>query len=145
MCDWRSDKLGGGADESSGDTSAKEVKKGWGKEVIWADEDDYAGKLLMFMQDGQMSLHFHKNKDETWYVLEGEFELTLIDLGKAERQLVTLRAGDVWRNRPLEPHSLRCTKTGKQNWGVIAEVSTRDQAFDNYRIEPGDSQNKNCA
>jgi hypothetical protein len=41
-----------------------EVEKGWGKEVIFASNEMYAGKFLQFSGIGsKMSMHFHKEKD----------------------------------------------------------------------------------
>jgi quercetin dioxygenase-like cupin family protein len=81
-------------------------------------------------------MHFHDEKDETWLVLEGKFNLTYIDTKDASQHTKVLEEGDTWRNFPLEPHQLTCLAEG-----VIVEVSTADSAEDNYRILPGDSQN----
>ena len=41
------------------------VDKGWGYELIWATNDSYCGKILVFEKPGsKMSMHFHKEKDE---------------------------------------------------------------------------------
>tara|TARA_R100001510_G_C7635150_1_gene193437 strand:+ start:762 stop:1121 length:360 start_codon:yes stop_codon:yes gene_type:complete len=113
-----------------------EVKKGWGSELIWATNDKYCGKFLRFDKQGQkFSMHFHKEKDETWYVLEGMFTVKWIDTKTAEQHSTVLDRGDVWRNKPCVPHQLICLTKG-----TILEVSTPDSVEDNYRIEPGDSQ-----
>lgn len=111
------------------------VKKGWGSELIWATNDKYCGKLLNFNEGAKFSMHFHATKDETWYVLDGEFEVVYILTKDASVRRATLKAGDVWRNEPLEPHQLVCIKEG-----TIIEVSTPDSVEDNYRVFPGDSQ-----
>ena len=113
----------------------RKVEKGWGYEVVFADTDKYCGKLLMFKQGGQFSMHFHDVKDETWLVMEGEFTLEYIDTTDASVHTKVLTEGDTWRNYPLEPHRLTCIKEG-----VIVEVSTADSVDDNYRVLPGDSQ-----
>jgi mannose-6-phosphate isomerase-like protein (cupin superfamily) len=111
------------------------VEKGWGSELIWVTNDKYCGKLLKFNKGARFSMHFHREKDESWYVLSGEFEVTLIDTADANYFTVTLKEGDVWRNEPLMPHQVTCIKKG-----VIIEVSTPDSVEDNYRIQKGDSQ-----
>lgn len=111
------------------------VEKGWGHEFIFANNELYCGKLLHFHKGGQFSMHFHDNKDETWLVIEGKFELTYIDTKDASQHTKVLEEGDTWRNYPLEPHRLTCLEEG-----VIVEVSTADSVEDNYRILPGDSQ-----
>ena len=112
-----------------------EVKKGWGSEIIFATNDLYCGKLLNFNEGAKFSMHFHKKKDETWYVLSGEFVVRYIDTTDASIHEKTLTVGDTWRNEPLLPHQVICKKEG-----TLIEVSTSDSVEDNYRILPGDSQ-----
>ena len=113
------------------------VDKGWGYEVIWATNDKYAGKILVFEKVGsKFSMHFHKEKDETWFVNNGRFLLKWIDTETATINEVELKAGDTWHNPPLMPHQLICMEAGSS----ITEVSTPDSVEDNYRIVRGDSQ-----
>jgi mannose-6-phosphate isomerase len=112
------------------------IEKGWGHELIWATNDKYCGKMMVFDRVGaKFSMHFHKEKDETWYVLSGKFIVHWIettDAGKFSRELA---AGSVWHNLPLVPHQLECLEPG-----TIIEVSTPDSVEDNFRVLPGDSQ-----
>ena len=113
------------------------VDKGWGYELIWATNDSYCGKILVFEKPGsKMSMHFHKEKDESWFVNQGSFKLRYIDTAKAQTMEVVIKAGDTWRNPPLMPHQLEAIEPGSS----ITEVSTPDSIEDNYRIVPGDSQ-----
>ena len=111
------------------------VEKGWGHELIWADTEKYCGKFLNFKSDSKFSMHFHAEKDETWYVLSGEFIVHWINTEDATIDYKVLKQGDVWRNEKLFPHQLICEKEGS-----IIEVSTKDDHRDNYRVFPGDSQ-----
>ena len=111
------------------------VKKGWGHELIWATNDKYCGKLMKFNKGAKFSMHFHAEKDESWYVLDGLFMIKFIETKDASMHDVTLKAGEVWRNRPLQPHQVICLEEG-----TIIEVSTPDSVQDNYRVLPGDSQ-----
>jgi quercetin dioxygenase-like cupin family protein len=111
------------------------VEKGWGHELIWVTNDKYCGKLLKFNKGAKFSMHFHANKDESWYVLSGKFEVRYIMTENASVHSETLQEGSVWRNEPLEPHQLICIEEG-----TIIEVSTPDSIKDNYRVEKGDSQ-----
>ena len=54
----------------------KTVIKDWGVEY-WIVNETYCGKKLKLFQGMQCSLHHHKIKDETFYVVSGEvaFEL----------------------------------------------------------------------
>lgn len=113
------------------------VDKGWGREIIFADTPAYAGKILEFdRRDARFSLHFHAVKDETWYVLDGRFEVRMKMTEDASEYVTTLVPGTVWHNAPHQPHQLRCLT----DRGRIVEVSTYDDPTDNHRIEPGDSQ-----
>lgn len=115
------------------------VDKGWGYELIFATTDKYCGKIMVFDKAGsKFSMHFHKEKDETWFVNAGKFKVRWIDTKDAvlyEKQLVE---GDVWHNPPLQPHQLEAIDAGS----MIFEVSTTDSVEDNFRIIPGDSQKK---
>jgi mannose-6-phosphate isomerase len=111
------------------------VEKGWGHELIWATNDKYCGKLLKFNKGAKFSMHFHREKDETWYVLDGTFDLLTVNTEDASVQKTRLNQGDVWHNPPLLPHQVICV-----NEGTLIEVSTPDSVEDNYRIAKGDSQ-----
>lgn len=111
------------------------VPKGWGSEFIWATNDHYCGKFLNFETGRKFSMHFHKNKDETWYVQSGRFIVRWIDTQTAEMHEQEIRDGATWNNPPCQPHQLECIEAG-----TIIEVSTADSVEDNYRISPGDSQ-----
>jgi uncharacterized RmlC-like cupin family protein len=111
------------------------VEKGWGHELIWATNDKYCGKLLKFNKGAKFSMHFHAEKDETWYVLDGQFSVFYIDTVDASMHEAQLNSGDTWRNKPLLPHQIVCVSEG-----TIIEVSTPDSIADNYRVMPGDSQ-----
>lgn len=111
------------------------VEKGWGSELIWASTPDYCGKFLNFNTGAKFSMHFHRNKDETWYVLSGKFEIEYINVTDASMHTKILGVGNTWRNLPLQPHRITCLEEG-----TIIEVSTGDHMEDNYRILPGDSQ-----
>jgi mannose-6-phosphate isomerase-like protein (cupin superfamily) len=53
------------------------VEKPWGYEVIWAKTDRYVGKILHIEPGHLLSLQYHKQKDESIYVLRGEIILRL--------------------------------------------------------------------
>lgn len=111
------------------------VVKGWGSEEIWATNDLYCGKFMHFNSGARFSMHFHAHKDETWYVMSGRFTVRTIDTHDASRHEQELNPGDVWHNPPRLPHQLICHEAG-----TVIEVSTADSVEDNYRVEPGDSQ-----
>ncbi|NBP00734.1 MAG: cupin domain-containing protein [Proteobacteria bacterium] len=109
--------------------------KKWGYELIWCTNDKYCGKLMKFNRGAKFSMHFHAEKDETWYVLEGKFLVKYIDTVNAITHEKILNVGDTWHNPPFLPHQVLCIEEG-----TIIEVSTPDCEEDNYRIIPGDNQ-----
>lgn len=111
------------------------VEKGWGNEYIFATNDKYCGKLMNFKSGAKFSMHFHAEKDETWYVLSGKFLVEYIDTTNATTHSKNLNVGDTWHNPPLLPHRIYCIEAG-----TIIEVSTPDSVEDNYRVAKGDSQ-----
>jgi quercetin dioxygenase-like cupin family protein len=93
---------------------------------------------MHFNTGAKFSMHFHSEKDETWYVLSGQFSVYYIDTTDASIHKAELNPGDTWHNKPLLPHQLVCIEAG-----TIIEVSTPDSVEDNYRVLPGDSQASN--
>jgi mannose-6-phosphate isomerase-like protein (cupin superfamily) len=112
------------------------VKKGWGSEFIWVTNDKYCGKFLNFETGGKFSMHFHREKVETWYVQSGKFEVEVIDTHNASIHKKLIGEGMIHHNDPLVPHRVTCLEAG-----TILEISTPDSVEDNYRVMPGDSQN----
>lgn len=111
------------------------VPKGWGHEIIIANNNLYCGKLLVFKKGCKFSMHYHMIKDETWYVNEGQFIYRYIDTDKATISEVLLNVGDSVRQYPGQPHQLEAITDG-----VVFEVSTQHFDSDSYRIFKGDSQ-----
>jgi mannose-6-phosphate isomerase len=105
------------------------VEKPWGHELIWAKTEHYAGKLL-FVRSGQaLSLQFHREKDESWYVLEGRAELQLGEAGQAVLTREVVGPGAAFRFRPGTVHRIRALEDT-----TILEVST-PQLDDVVRLE----------
>ena len=52
------------------------VKKGWGYELIWATNDKYCGKIMVFEKVGaKFSMHFHIKLDQFLELNHHEFDL----------------------------------------------------------------------
>ena len=100
------------------EVDVKRIEKPWGYELVYASTDRYSGKFLFIKAGEQLSLQFHKKKDETIYVHSGRVEFEIGDPGKpidtevvAPGRAFHLPAGTVHRIRALEDT-------------VILEVST---------------------
>lgn len=96
----------------------KRVEKPWGHEVWWAQTDSYAGKLLVVNAGHALSLQYHREKDETSYLLSGKLRLRQ---GEAEGSLNEheVKPGQTWRNEPGIVHSIEALEDS-----VVLEVST---------------------
>jgi mannose-6-phosphate isomerase-like protein (cupin superfamily) len=81
------------------------VPKPWGQELIFAENDRYAGKILHIDAGQLLSLQYHERKDETFYVLKGEVNLTVEEDGALSE--VRLPVGSSYRIRPGVRHRMR--------------------------------------
>lgn len=83
----------------------RRVPKPWGHELIFAENERYAGKILHLEGGHCLSLQYHERKDETLFVLEGEASLTVDVDGKMKE--IRLVAGEAYRIRPGVRHRLQ--------------------------------------
>jgi len=114
-----------------------QVKKGWGFEIVWANNDRYCGKLLVFERAGaKTSMVFHKSKAKSWFVNAGRFKITVIDSSTGETKEVILQEGQTADFGELSPHQVEALVAHS----VIFEVGTTDYVEDRFRLAPGDSQ-----
>jgi mannose-6-phosphate isomerase-like protein (cupin superfamily) len=114
-------------------TNAVRVPKGWGYEDIIVNCNEYCGKILHFETGKKFSMHFHKDKKESWYVASGKFHMILIDTTDATRHEWVLEKGQSITITQCLPHQLICLEEGE-----IYEFSTHHEDCDSYRIERGD-------
>jgi mannose-6-phosphate isomerase len=107
----------------------RRVEKPWGWELIWAHAEDYAGKILFVRAGQSLSLQFHNEKDESWYVESGRAELELGDVGQAVLNTEVIATGACFRFRPGTVHRVTALEDT-----TILEVST-PQLDDVVRLE----------
>jgi len=113
------------------------IDKGWGYEVVWANNDQYSGKLLVFEKAGaQTSLVLHKQRRKSWFVNNGKFKITFIDIQTGEMKSAELVEGQTVDLAELGPHQLESLVPNS----IIFEVGTPDYVEDRIRIVPGDTQ-----
>jgi mannose-6-phosphate isomerase-like protein (cupin superfamily) len=114
-----------------------QVKKGWGFEIVFANNEKYCGKLLVFDRAGaKTSLVFHKEKSKSWFVNAGKFKITYIDITSGETKEAVLEEGKTVDFGSLGPHQLEALAPGS----IIFEVGTADYVEDRFRLAPGDTQ-----
>lgn len=104
-------------------TYHKEVPKVWGKE-IWIVNRDYCGKKLVLNKGFRCSMHYHKIKDETFYILKGK---VLMETDNKKRIMLP---GNSILITPCMKHRF----TGLENSEII-EFSTHHEDEDSYREE----------
>jgi mannose-6-phosphate isomerase-like protein (cupin superfamily) len=113
------------------------VDKGWGFEIVWANNDKYSGKLLVFDRVGaKTSMVFHKDKAKSWFVNAGKFKITFIDVTTGDVKEAVVEEGKTIDFGPLGPHQVEALVAGS----IIFEVGTADYVEDRFRLAPGDSQ-----
>ena len=99
----------------------KIVKKIWGEEH-WIVNKEYCGKKLILNKGFRCSIHHHKIKDETFYVIGGK---VLMELGNEKR---VMGVGDYVHVPPFVNHRF----TGLEDSEII-EFSTKHIDDDSYR------------
>ena len=115
-------------------TKGKYVEKGWGWEKWIVNSSEYCGKLLYFVKDKRCSWHYHKLKDEVFYVQSGRVRVKYSerdDLNSACE--VILEKGEnfhVFRGLRHQVIALEDTE--------LFEFSTQHFDSDSYRILKGD-------
>ena len=107
----------------------RRVEKPWGHELIWALSDVYCGKVLFVKAGAALSLQFHREKDESWYVQSGRAKLELGEAGEAVLRQEVVGPGAAFRYRPGTVHRVTAIEDT-----TILEVST-PQLDDVVRLE----------
>jgi mannose-6-phosphate isomerase len=96
----------------------KRVEKPWGYELVYAATEQYCGKILFIRMGEELSLQFHKEKDETIYVYSGRVEFEIGEPGKAVDSEV-IAPGRAFHLGPGTVHRMRALEDT-----VLLEVST---------------------
>lgn len=99
--------------------------KEWGYEIWHVNTPGYCCKTLVLYPGYSCSRHYHRVKDETFIVIDGEIELYL---DGHER---VLKRGMAVRILPHQVHSFSC----RGRISAMLEVSTNHREDDSYRID----------
>jgi mannose-6-phosphate isomerase len=94
------------------------VQKPWGYEIIYALTDHYCGKVLFIRKDEQLSLQFHREKDEVIYVHSGRIEMEIGDPG-GPLDIEVVGPGHAFHIQPGTVHRWRALEDT-----TVLEVST---------------------
>ena len=108
----------------------KFVSKGWGFEKWIVNNEKYCGKLLYFVKGKRCSWHFHKIKDETFYIQSGKILLKWSNEDDIiNAQEVILSKGDSWHVTVGQRHQMIAIEDTE-----LFEFSTEHFEDDSYRI-----------
>jgi mannose-6-phosphate isomerase-like protein (cupin superfamily) len=98
--------------------AVERIEKPWGYEIVFAHSERYAGKVIFVRAGEQLSLQFHRTKDETVYVQSGRIELEIGDPG-GTLDTEVVGPGHAFRLRPGVVHRWRALEDA-----VVLEAST---------------------
>ena len=110
----------------------KIVDKDWGQE-IWLvnnEHENYCGKILFIKKGHSTSMHFHAKKHESFYILEGELNIELINTETTKKYEVSLSIGEVFSLDRLMPHRLKAVASDVK----FIEISSYHEDSDSYRV-----------
>ena len=112
----------------------KYVPKGWGHEKWIVNCKKYCGKLLFFNKGKKCSWHYHKIKDEVFYVQSGKILLKYSNEDSIENaQEKILNAGDNFHVSIGLRHQMLALEETE-----LFEFSTQHFDSDSIRIIKGD-------
>jgi len=112
----------------------KFVSKGWGFEKWIVNCEEYCGKLLYFVKGKRCSWHYHKLKDEVFYVQSGRLLVKFSDEDNLNlSNEVILTKGDNFHVRRGLRHQMVALEDTE-----LFEFSTQHFDEDSYRILKGD-------
>lgn len=101
-------------------TEIKEVLKPWGKEIWFAVQPEYVGKILCITKGHRYSLQYHERKKETQYLLKGQIKFYLGETEDALEEII-MNPGDKLDVHPGMIHRAEALEDSE-----IVEVSTDD-------------------
>lgn len=101
-------------------TPIKEILKPWGKEIWFANQPEYVGKILHIKKGHRYSLQYHEHKKETQYLLKGQVKFYTGENTDALDEII-LNPGDKLDVYPGMIHRAEALEDAE-----ILEVSTND-------------------
>ena len=112
----------------------KFVPKGWGFEKWIVNCEKYCGKLLYFAKGKKCSWHYHKIKDEVFYVQTGKVLVRYSHKDNIKTSnVVILEKGDNFHITTGLRHQVEALEDTE-----LFEFSTQHFDSDSYRIIKGD-------
>ena len=61
-------------------SSTGKIDKDWGYEIVWASNQFYCGKILVFEKAGaETTVVIHKDRKKSWFINAGRFQIIFTD------------------------------------------------------------------
>jgi D-lyxose ketol-isomerase len=109
------------------------VTKLWGEEIWLTNIPLYCAKFLVLKDGYQCSLHCHRRKTETFFVLEGAVNLEIQT--EAHPQVFSTIRLEAGQNHHIPTGVFHRFSTATTGGAIILEVSTRHDDLDVERLE----------
>jgi mannose-6-phosphate isomerase-like protein (cupin superfamily) len=108
--------------------------KGWGREVWIANNSLYCGKILELKKGKKCSLHFHKLKNESFYLRAGRLRIRVQESENDQQvEEFELRPGECMDVPVGLVHQMEALEDSE-----LFEFSTQHFDTDSHRLEKGD-------
>ena len=107
----------------------KIISKPWGCEIIWAQTENYVGKMLFIKAGERLSLQYHEYKTESLLVNKGRVKYHWYEDGDTVPRIVVMCAGEHVDIKPHCKHRIEALEPA-----CVIEVST-PQLDDVVRLE----------
>jgi len=114
------------------------IKHNWGYEIIWAKENNYGAKIIVFERPGKTDFIMHSKTQKSWFINNGTFIFNWIDPNNGNFHKKELGEGNVITASIMAPYSLECTS----KYGSLAEVNNGYTENDDYIILKGEILNE---
>ena len=112
----------------------KHVDKGWGWERWIVNSEKYCGKLLFFNKNKKCSWHYHKIKDEVFYVQSGRMIVRHSDQDDIEKcQTTILNPGDCLVHHCLTVHGSNKNRSNFSRKGFTFQFKNFNSKYDETR------------
>ena len=113
------------------------IDKDWGYEIVWASNQFYCGKILVFEKAGsKTTVMIHKNRKKSWFINSGRFQILFTDVKTGESTATILDEGKTVDIAEMSPHSVEALAPNS----MIFEAGTPDDLQDQFRLTPDDTQ-----
>lgn len=108
----------------------EKVEKLWGYEQTITNNELYCSKIIHIDKDYKGSWHYHKIKDETFFIMNGALKLKYSATDEYDTAIeIVLGVGETFRITPNLRHQI----IGIADCDIL-ETSTSDSDSDSYRV-----------